>query len=234
MQEREKIMREFNALKNYPQPKNIRYVSKNLRTIQSKIIASYRDREYYDGNRINGYGGYRYDGRWKDIAKFMYKEYDLSETSSVLQLGCEKGFLLSDFKTTYPLLNISGTEISRYAIDNSMENIKSNIIKVDNLSHIPFSDKSFDLVLAIGVVYCLTLADAIKTIKEIQRVCCGRSFITLGAYEDKESLKLFKMWSVLGSTILHIDEWKEVLEHCSYTGDYAFVTGKTLKLKEII
>ncbi len=225
-------MREFNAIQNYPEPKNIRYVNKDLRTIQSKIVASYRGEAYYDGDRVNGYGGYNYDGRWKDIAEFMYKEYNLNENSSVLQLGCEKGFLLSDFKTLYPSLNISGTEISQYAIDHSMENIKSNIIKVDNFSNINNADKSFDLVLAIGVVYCLTLADSIKTIKEIQRVSKGNSFITLGGYEDEESLKLFKMWSVLGSTILHVDEWREVLKHCGYTGDYAFVTGKTLKLEE--
>lgn len=225
-------MREFNALQNYPEPKNIRYVKKDLRTIQSKIVASYRDEAYYDGDRVNGYGGYNYDGRWKNIAKFMYEEYALDENSSVLQLGCEKGFLLSDFKTLYPTLNISGTEISDYAIEKSMKNIKSNIIKVDNFSNIPFADKSFDFVLAIGVVYCLTLADAIKTIKEIQRVSNGKSFITLGSYEDEESLRLFKMWSVLGSTILHIDDWIAVLEHCGYTGDYTFVTAKTLKLTE--
>ncbi len=225
-------MREFNALKNYPKPKSIRYVNKDLRTIQSKIVASYRDEAYYDGDRVNGYGGYNYDGRWKKIAQFMYDEYDLNSHSSILQLGCEKGFLLSDFKTLYPSLNIVGTEISSYAIAHSMKNIQSNIIQVDNFSTIPHANNSFDLVLAIGVVYCLTLTDAIKCIKEIERVSCGKSFITLGAYEDEESLRLFKMWSVLGSTILHIDEWKEVLQHCGYTGDYTFVTGKTLKLQE--
>ena len=234
MLEKENFMREFNALKNYPQPKNKRYVSKNMRTVQSKIIASYRDESYYDGDRVNGYGGYNYDGRYKDIASFMYDEYQLDENASVLQLGCEKGFLISDFKTLYPSLNISATEISSYAIEKSMLNVKSNIIQVENFSHVPYADKSFDLVLAIGVVYCLTLADAIVCIKEIQRVAKGKSFITLGAYEDEESLKLFKMWSVLGSTILHVDEWREVLEHCGYAGDYTFVTGKTLNLEEKI
>ena len=35
------------------------------RTIKNKFIAWKLDREYYDGERINGYGGYKYDGRWK-------------------------------------------------------------------------------------------------------------------------------------------------------------------------
>jgi hypothetical protein len=225
-------MREFNALQNYPQPKNVRYVSKDLRTIKSKIIASYRDEKYYDGDRKNGYGGFNYDGRWKEIAQFMFKEYGLNEKSSILQIGCEKGFLLYDFKELYPKMNLSGVEISEYAIQKSMESIKSNIIKVDSFTNCPFSENSFDFVIAIGVIYCMNLADAMKTIKQIQRVSTGKSFITLGAYEDEESLRLFKMWSVLGSTLLHVDEWKEVLEHCNYTGDYTFVTAKTLNLQE--
>lgn len=225
-------MREFNALSGYPQPKNVRYVSKNLRTIKNKIAASYRDERYYDGHRNDGYGGFKYDGRWVDVAKNMYKEYNLSENSSVLQIGCEKGFLIHDFKTIYPQINVMGTEISNYAIKNSMTSIKSNIVKVDSFAECPFEEDSFDLVIAIGVIYPLNLADAIKCIKHIQRVSKGNSFITLGSYYDEESYKLFKMWSVLGSTILHVDEWKEVLDHCGYTGDYTFVTSKSLNLVE--
>ena len=57
-------MREFNALKDYPQPKK-RLVGANIRTIKNKIAASYRDERYYDGKREDGYGGYIYDVRWK-------------------------------------------------------------------------------------------------------------------------------------------------------------------------
>ena len=57
------LMRKFNALGAYPQPKE-RVVGPDIRTIKNKIIASYRDERYYDGERDNGYGGYKYDGRW--------------------------------------------------------------------------------------------------------------------------------------------------------------------------
>ena len=49
-------MRQFNAIKKYPEPKEQRYVDPRIRTIKSRIIASYRDQEYYDGDRKNGYG----------------------------------------------------------------------------------------------------------------------------------------------------------------------------------
>ena len=61
-------MVKINLLGNYPNPKNKRYVSDKLRTIKHRIVASYRDKEFYDGKRIYGYGGFKYDGRWKDIA----------------------------------------------------------------------------------------------------------------------------------------------------------------------
>ena len=94
-------MRRYNLLSEYPVSKSIRYVGSNLRTIMHRIIASERDREFYDGDRNNGYGGFKYDGRWKKIARKICEEYKLDNKSSFLQLGCEKGFLLHDLKNIF-------------------------------------------------------------------------------------------------------------------------------------
>ena len=91
-------MREFDALSGYPEPKHPRVVSPSQRTIHHRIVASYRDKEFYDGKRDFGYGGFNYDGRWLPIAQNMCKEYGLNNQSSVLQIGCDKGFLLHDLK----------------------------------------------------------------------------------------------------------------------------------------
>ena len=145
-------MREFNALKDYPQPKEPRIVGPDIRTIKSRIIASYRGKEYYDGDRKNGYGGFHYDGRWKKIVDFMCKEYNLDENSSILQIGCEKGFLLHDFHEKFPRMKIRGTDISDYAIKNSMPSIRTCVQKAP-FTELPFKDHEFDFVMAIGVVY---------------------------------------------------------------------------------
>ena len=71
-----------------------------------------------------------------------------------------------------------------------------------------------------------------KCLKEIKRVGKGQSFITLGSYTNEDNFWLFKNWSVLGSTILHQDDWKEVLKHINYQGDYKFVGSKSLKLRK--
>ncbi|MCK5608079.1 methyltransferase domain-containing protein [Candidatus Pacearchaeota archaeon] len=222
-------MREFNALNGYPQPKEPRYVGPNVRTIKNKIIASYRDEGYYDGDRKNGYGGYKYDGRWKDIVKSMSKDYKLTEKSALLQIGCEKGFLLHDFHEHFPTMKVRGAEMSDYAIANSMPSIKEDIVKTD-YNKLPFNDGEFDFVIAIGVIYTLTLRDAISALKEIQRVGKGKSFITLGSYKNEQEERLFRNWSVLGSTILHEEDWIEVLNEAGYTGDYHFTNAETLNL----
>ena len=44
---------------------NRKSIIKKRRTILNKYIAWQLNKEYYDGKRINGYGCFSYDGRWK-------------------------------------------------------------------------------------------------------------------------------------------------------------------------
>ncbi len=203
-----------------------------FRTIHQRIIASYRGYEFYDGGDRNlGYGSFKYDGRWAPIAKKMYNEYGLTETSSVLQIGCHKGFLLHDFQTQYPRMTVQGTDVSDYAIENAMPSVKKNIRKAPFME-LPFEDHVFDLVIAIGPVYALSLPDAIKCLKEIKRVGRGKSFITLGSYATEEEFRLFRHWLLLGTTVLSEGDWVEVLKHCEYSGDYCFSNARTLHLRD--
>lgn len=223
-------MREFNVLAGYPQPKEPRYVSPDLRTIKHRIVASYRGPEFYDGDRNYGYGGLKYDGRWVPIAKNIIDEYKLSSGSKVLQIGSDKGFLLNDLALQLPGLEVHGLEVSAYAIENTLDSVKPNI-KKGSFRELPFELSEFDLVIAIGAVYTLNLEDAISCLREIDRVSKGRAFITLGSYETEEEYWLFKAWSLLGCTILKPDEWRQVLEHAGYRGDYTFVGAKSLNLQ---
>ena len=150
----------------------------------------------------------------------------------ILQLNCEKGFLLNDLKNIEPKIQITGLENSQYAIDNSMENIKKDIKKCENYINLKYEDNYFDFVIALGVVYTHNLTDAIKCLKEIQRVSKNKSFITLASYETQEEYWLFKQWTVLGSTLLQESEWEKVLEHVNFTGDYFFTNSSVLNLKK--
>ncbi len=224
-------MREFDILKKYPEPTQPRYVSPTLRTIKSRIIAAYRGKDYYDGDRNNGYGGFNYDQRWIAIAQDICKEYNLDDTSAFLHIGCEKGFFLHDLHALYPQMKLRGTELSQYALENSMPSIKP-FTQYAPFTNLPFKDQEFDFVFAISVVYTLNLVDAMQCLREIQRVGKGKSFVTLAAYRTEEEFRLFRYWTVLGCTILHEDDWVEVLKHVGYTGDYKFQTARSLRLIE--
>ena len=80
-------MKEFDLLSSYPSL-NKRYVSKNTRKIENRIVASYRGKEFYDGKRNDGYGGFKYDGRWQNIAKRIFEHYKLKDDAKILQIGC--------------------------------------------------------------------------------------------------------------------------------------------------
>jgi hypothetical protein len=214
-------MREFDALRSLPSPITPRNVDE--RDIHSRIAASYRDREFFNGARKNGYGGLFDDGRWKPVAADLIADYTLTATSRVLQIGCELAFLLHQLELMG--IRACGTETSRYAI----EHADFPVMRAPCM-RLPFRRQNFDLVLAIGPVYTLNLADAIACLREIERVGRGKSFITLGAYETREEFRLLSRWSLLGCTILKKDEWLAVLEHAGYRGDYKFITAKTLGL----
>ncbi len=210
-------MREWNLLRSYPQPES-RKVGE--RTIRDRIIASYRGRDFYDGPRSCGYGGYVNDGRWGAVADDIIKDYD---PIRVIQFNCDKGFLLQELIKRG--VQVLGVESSSYARGHQVEG--PQIIPRFSSEGV---NNPFDLAIAIGLVYTYNLPDAMGFIRQLERVA-HKAFITLATYETKRDYWLFKEWSLLGNTILKRPEWLEVLNHCGYTGDYWFVDAESLRLK---
>ena len=220
-------MRELNLLNEYPEQERI--VHKGFRGIKNALIATEAGKEYFDGDRKNGYGGYVYDGRWVPIAKNLTKEYGLTKNSKVLEIGCAKGFLLHDLKKTVPGIKVTGADTSQYAIDNAMPDVKESIVNA-SCDQLPLPDHEFDLVIAIRTIYQLHLGGVVKSLREIQRVGKGKSFITVMACNNDEERTLFKEWNLLAGTILTPEEWREVFKFAGYTGDYYFTTVTSLRL----
>lgn len=213
----------------YPHGQVQRIVPEGYRTIRNRIIAFELGSEYYDGARENGYGGYRYDGRWSRIIPGLVQRYGLTGSSRVLDVGCKKGFFLHDLKEALSGITVRGIENHSYPLENCMDSVRADV-ELAPYQALPFLDRSFDFVMAFASIYMLNLRDVMDAIREIQRVGKGKSYITVGAYRTTEERDLFYDWTVLGTTILHIDEWLEVFDHCGYTGDYGFTTASTLQL----
>ena len=60
------------------------------------------EKDYWDGPRRYGYGGYKFiEGLITPIAKKIIKDYKLDNKSRILDAGCGKGFLLYEIKKYY-------------------------------------------------------------------------------------------------------------------------------------
>ena len=180
-------------------PVKVRAKVAKERTVINKMYAWELGKEYYDGNRLNGYGGFKYDGRWLKLLPKIIKRYKLSSKSKVLDLGCKKGFLLKDLNILLPGIKSYGIENHPYAIKNAV-NCKSKLILSD-YTKLPFKNKSLDFVIAFNSLYMQNLGDVIKSLKEIERVS-KKSYIVLASGENDEERNKFYKWTLIGTSIL--------------------------------
>jgi ubiquinone/menaquinone biosynthesis C-methylase UbiE len=219
-------VKKFNLLSSFPKSKrNLKERNINKKNIQLALKYS---KEYFDGNRSQGYGGYYYDGRWVNVARKVIKIFNLKNNSRFLDVGCAKGFLMHDLKTILPKLKLYGIDISQYAKDNSILNIKKNI-EIMNCKKLRYKSNFFDGLVAINVVHNLEIKKCKEAIKEIQRVSNGKAFIQVDAYRDELELKILKKWILTAKTYLKPKEWVELFKECGYTGYYDFTILKTNK-----
>lgn len=214
-----KIGREVNLLDKYPRVKRPIEGRAKTVTIKDRLLARRFSKEYFDGTRNQGYGGYNYHPRfWQPVVKRIRNFYRLSSNSKVLDIGCGKGFMVYDFMQLVPGIIVSGIDISEYAIQNAMEDIKP-FVQVGNAKKLPFADKSFDLVLAINTIHNLPLEDCFQALKELERVGKNK-FIINDSYRTEEERQNLYKWNLTAQTIFSIEGWKELFRLAGYTGDY--------------
>jgi ubiquinone/menaquinone biosynthesis C-methylase UbiE len=137
----------------------------------------------------------------------------------VLDVGCAKGFFLYDLKLTFPGISITGVDISDYAVENSIPEIKP-YLQVGNATELPFEDDCFDFVISINTIHNLNRQDCATALQEIERVTKGNSFITVDAYRNDEEKARMQAWNLTALTMMSVDEWKQFFLEVGYTGDY--------------
>lgn len=240
-------MAEINLLeKSHPQNLN-RKIEGGWRTEKNKIIAKRYDFDFFDGDRVNGYGGYYYDGRWKHVVKKLQELYRIDSKSSVLDIGCAKGFLLYDLQEMIPGIKIAGIDISDYALRNAMqgygayqkkqlgvsdeeanklekiarEKILPSIIK-GNADNLPWVEGTFDLILSINTTHNLPEDKIVKSINEMKRVSKDpkKMFIQVDAYRNKEEFDRMQNWVLTAETMKSVEGWLEFFKKNDYSGDY--------------
>ena len=189
---------------------------------QCAQVAKQYGYDYWDGERQYGYGGYRYDGRWRSVAAKMRQYYQLAENARILDIGCGKGYLLYEFTQLLPQCQITGLDISEYAIENAKPEVKDRLM-CGNARELPFDDKSFDLVISNGALHNLKIYELINAIQEVERVRAGKAWICVESYRNERERANLLYWQLTCESFYSVDEWEWLYKKYGYQGDYEFI-----------
>ena len=151
--------------------------------------------------------------------KRFQEHYRLAPDASVLDVGCAKGFMLHDFKRLSPGMILAGMDISEYAIEHAIEDMRP-FVQVADAKELPYKDGSFDLVISINTVHNLPLEECKQAIREIERVSRAHAFLTVDAWRNERQRESMLKWNLTALTYMSVDDWVKLFEEVGYTGDY--------------
>ena len=189
---------------------------------KAAVLAKQWDFDYWDGDRRINYGGYTYDGRWLKVATAMVEHYGLKAGDKVLDVGCGKGFLAYDFTQAVPGIEVTGIDVSQYAIDNAVPEIKEQL-RVGHANTLPFADDEFDLVVSINTLHNLHCYDLDRALREMERVGTRHKYICVESYRNEDEKVNLLYWQVTCEAFNTPDEWEWWFGQTGYSGDHSFI-----------
>lgn len=177
---------------------------------------------YWDGDRSTGYGGYRYDGRWRPVAEAIARHYGLQPGQRVLDVGCGKAFLLHDLAAAVPGLEVTGIDISDYAVAHAPDAVRP-FLRIGDAAALPWPDACFDLVISLNVLHNLYLPERRAAVAEMERVGRGGRHITVEAYRNETEKVNLLYWQLTCRAVHTPEEWEWLFKEWGYSGDHGFV-----------
>ena len=185
-------------------------------------VAKKFDKNYWDGDRKYGYGGFSYDGRWRPVVDQIIQYYNIEPGQNILDIGCGKAYLLFEFNQEIPGIELAGLDISQYALDNAKKEMRPHL-QLGNAVKLPYVDKNFDLVLSINTLHNLNLPDLEKALNEIERVSKGKKYIVVDSYRTEEEKVNLMYWQLTCECFYTPEEWEWIFNQCGYSGDFSCI-----------
>lgn len=179
-------------------------------------------KDYWDGERKYGYGGYRYDGRWRAVAEDMVRHYDLPEDARILDVGCGKAFLLYEFTQVLPGATVAGIDLSEYAIANAKEEVRP-YLQVGTAADLPYENNSFDFVVSLNTLHNLYINQLWAALQEIERVGRGAEHVCIETYRNEREKVNLLYWQLTCRAFHTPEEWEWIFEQAGYRGDYSYI-----------
>lgn len=180
--------------------------------------------DYWDGDRKYGYGGMRYDGRWAPVAARLIAHYGLKAGSSVLDVGCGKGYLLYELMAALPGLEVRGLDISEYALAHAKEEVRP-FLTLGRAQQLPFESGRFDLVISIATLHNLYVQDLAAALGEIRRVTRpgGGGYLVVESYRNEQEKDNLLNWQLTCECFYTPAEWEWLFARFGYAGDWSFL-----------
>ena len=179
-------------------------------------------RDYWDGDRKYGYGGYRYDGRWRVVAEEMVAHYGLQPGMRILDVGCGKAFLLYEFTQVLPGVEVAGLDLSEYALENAQPEVQP-FLQLGTAAQLPYADDSFDFVYSINTLHNLYIYDLWAALAEMERVSRRDKYLCVEAYRDEREKVNLLYWQLTCRAFHTPAEWEWIFRQTGYTGDHSFI-----------
>jgi SAM-dependent methyltransferase len=185
-------------------------------------VARRFDRDYWDGDRRYGYGGYRYDGRWSVVARQLADVYSLPADARILDVGCGRGFLLHEFTRILPRCTVAGFDVSEYGLATAKEELRDRLFAHRAQDPYPFADRSFDLVISVNALHNLPVRECAAALAEMERVAANK-YLVVESYRTPEELFNLQCWALTCESFFRPESWAWLFETAGYTGDYEFI-----------
>jgi len=185
-------------------------------------VAARFERDYWDGDRRYGYGGYRYDGRWRAVADALAAHYGLRPGMRVLDVGCGKAHLLHDLAVAVPGLEVVGVDPSAWALTHTLDTIRPRLVRA-RAEALPLPDAHFDLVISLNTLHNLRLPALAAAVGEIGRVGRGRTYVVVESWRNEREKANLLAWQLTCAAFHDPDEWQWLLAHLGYQGDLGFI-----------
>lgn len=190
--------------------------------VHCMLKAKEYEADYWDGDRRYGYGGYKYDGRWKPVAEALIKRYNLKDGCKILDVACGKAHVLTELKKLLPNAHLVGFDLSHHGLATAPEEIRPHLFRYRMQDPYPFGDKSFDLVISLAAIHNMRLFELKTVMSEIQRVG-KQGYVMTESYRNEQELFNLECWALTCESFFDTAEWIWLFQHFGYTGDYEFI-----------
>ena len=191
--------------------------------VKCMIEAKKYGKNYWDGNRKYGYGGYKFiDGYQTPVALKLIKKFKLTNNSKIIDIGCGKGFLLYEIKKILPGIKIEGIDVSRYAKLYAKKEVK-NYIKIHKAQKkLPYNTNSFDLAISINCFHNLQIDELKISLGEFIRIS-KKQYLAVESYRNEKELFNLQCWALTCQSFFNKKEWMWILNQNKYKGLYEFI-----------